>query len=80
MRTIRNRPPVLEPPAPSQLALPLERLTVRIPTAIEMTGIGRSKLYELIQSGDVEVVKVGRCTLITVASLKRFIDRSRQGG
>jgi excisionase family DNA binding protein len=60
-----------------QLALPLERLTVRIPTATEMTGIGRTKLYELIRSGEIETVKVGRCTLIVADSLKRLIERAR---
>lgn len=66
------------PPVPAQLALPLERLTVRIPTAIELTGIGRTKLYELIRSGEIETVKVGRCTLIIAESLKRLIERARQ--
>lgn len=53
----------------------LEPLTVRIPRAIEMTGIGRSKIYELIQSGALDVVKVGRCTLVTVDSIRRLVGR-----
>lgn len=53
----------------------VEPLTVRIPIAIRMIGIGRSKLYELIQAGEIDTVKVGRCTLITVESLKRFVER-----
>ena len=61
-----------------QLTLPLERLSVRIPTAIQMTGIGRSKLYELIASGDIETAKVGASTLIIVASLKRLIEARRR--
>jgi excisionase family DNA binding protein len=52
-------------------------ITVRIPEAIRLTGIGRSKLYELIASRDVEVVKIGRCTLIPVASLHALIDRAK---
>jgi excisionase family DNA binding protein len=55
-----------------------EPLTVRIPTAIRMTGIGRSKLYELIQSGDIEIVKIGTSTLIPVESLRQLIDRNRR--
>lgn len=54
-----------------------EPITVRIPTAIEMTGIGRSKLYELIASGDIETVKIGRCTLILVDSLRNMIESAR---
>lgn len=49
-----------------------EPLTVRIPMAIQLTGISRSRLYELIQSGDLEVVKVGRSTLIPYKSLKEL--------
>lgn len=55
-----------------------EPLTVRIPAAIRMTGIGRSKLYELIQSGDIEIVKIGSATLIPVESLRQLIDRYRR--
>ena len=57
----------------------VEPLTVRIPRAIELTGISRSKIYELIQSGDLEIVKVGRCTLISVASIKRLVINPSAG-
>lgn len=52
--------------------LPIEPMTVRIPTAIQLTGIGRSKLYQLIASGEIETVKVGASTLVSVASLRRL--------
>jgi excisionase family DNA binding protein len=55
-----------------------EPLTVRIPAAVRMTGIGRSKLYELIQSGDIDIVKIGASTLIPVDSLRKLIDRHRR--
>jgi len=58
--------------------IPLRPITVRIPDAIRMTGLGRSKLYELISSGDIETVKIGRCTLIPVESLYRLIDNARR--
>jgi excisionase family DNA binding protein len=51
-------------------AVTMEPLTVRISTAVQLTGISRSRLYELIQSGDLQVVKVGRSTLIPYRSLK----------
>ena len=38
-----------------------------------MTGIGRSKLYELIKAGDIATVKVGTITLITVTTLEAFV-------
>ncbi len=46
---------------------------MRIAVAVELTGICRSKLYELIASGHLETVKVGASTLILVASLKQLI-------
>ncbi len=52
----------------------LEPLAVRIPTAVQLTGISRSKLYELIESGDLEAVKVGRLTLIPFKSLRALIE------
>lgn len=54
----------------------LEPLTVRIPVAVKLTGISRSRIYELIQSGELEVVKVGRSTLIPYRSLKELIGLS----
>ncbi len=57
----------------------IEPLTVRIPDAIRLTGICRSKLYELIASGDLETIKLGRSTLIPVDSLRTLIDRARAG-
>ena len=44
----------------------------------QLAGIGRSKLYELIAAGGVDVVKIGASTLITVASLRRLIQKSRR--
>jgi excisionase family DNA binding protein len=66
-------------PCPDTLQLPLEPLTVRIPVAMQLVGIGRSKFYELIASGDIETIKIGRCTLIPTASLRRLIGRAREG-
>ena len=51
-------------------AVLIEPLTVRISTAVQLTGISRSRLYELIQSGELATVKVGRSTLIPYKSLK----------
>lgn len=34
-------------------------LTVRVSAAIRITGLGRSKIYELIAAGDIETVKIG---------------------
>lgn len=51
-------------------AIPIEPLTVRISMAVQLTGISRSRIYELIQSGELETIKVGRSTLIPYKSLR----------
>jgi excisionase family DNA binding protein len=43
-----------------------------------MLGIGRTKLYELISSGEIELIKIGKVSLIAVSSLQEFIDRHRE--
>ena len=50
-----------------------EPLTVRISRAVQLSGLSRSRIYELIQSGDLETHKVGRTTLIPYRSLKLLV-------
>lgn len=59
--------------------LALDPLTVRISEAVRLTGLCRSKIYELIASGDIETVKVGRCTLIPMASLRALVGQAGAG-
>jgi excisionase family DNA binding protein len=51
-------------------AVGLRPLTVTVPTALALTGIGRTKLYALIAEGKVKAVKVGSRTLVNFASLE----------
>lgn len=53
-------------------------ITVRIPDACRMIGIGRSKMYELIQEGRIETVKLGTSTLVMVDSITALIAGIRQ--
>ncbi len=52
----------------------IDPITVRISTAVRITGLSRSRIYELIQSGDLETVKVGRATLVQFQSLKSLVS------
>lgn len=54
------------------MAMPL---TVRVKEACRLTGIGRSKLYELIAADEIHTIKVGTITLIPMASLRLFLER-----
>lgn len=58
----------------------IEPLTVRISTAVRITGLSRSRIYELIQSGDIDTVKVGRCTLVQFESLKALTRSQAETG
>ena len=51
----------------------MDPITVRIPEAIRLTGLSRSRLYELLRDGEIDYIKVGSSTLILVESLRAFI-------
>jgi len=53
----------------------MERISVTVATAREMTGLGNTKIYELLASGQLKRVKIGRRTLITIASIRALIER-----
>lgn len=71
----RSAKSLAQAPAGIARARSRERLTVRIPVASEMLGIGRTKLYELIAEGEVDIIKIGKATLVTVSSLEALIER-----
>jgi excisionase family DNA binding protein len=52
-------------------------LTVRVADAAGLLGIGKTKIYELIGAREIEIIKLGRATLIIRASLEAFIERQR---
>jgi excisionase family DNA binding protein len=54
-------------------------ISVRIRGAVQLTGLSRSRLYELMKAGEIEFVKVGSSTLILTDSLKRFVEGKRTG-
>lgn len=56
---------------------PVEPICVRINDAARMIGIGRTKLYELISSGELETIKIGKATRVTAASLHELVRRLR---
>ena len=53
----------------------VEPICVRVNDAARMIGVGRTKLYELISSGELETVKIGKATRITTDSLHRLVER-----
>lgn len=50
-----------------------QRLTCTVGEACNATGLGRTKLYELIGAGCLDTTKVGRRRLISVHSLRALL-------
>ena len=57
-----------------QLKHMTEKLTVTIPQACELTGLGRSTIYRLFESGKLQRLKAGTRTLIRVDDLEAYIE------
>ena len=49
-------------------------IAVSIKEAARLSGIGRTKLYELIKADHLEARKSGQSTLVMVDSLVRYLD------
>jgi excisionase family DNA binding protein len=57
----------------------MEALCVSIPETKNLLGVGRTKIYELINEGRLEVVKIGRRTLVKTASIRALVEESTKG-
>jgi excisionase family DNA binding protein len=52
---------------------PLDPIAVTVPTALKLSGLGRTKLYELIALKQIRSGRVGKRRLINYESLKAFL-------
>lgn len=52
----------------------MDELLVSVEEAARRLGVGRSAMYELLASGQIGRVKVGRRTLVPVQELRRWVD------
>jgi excisionase family DNA binding protein len=50
-----------------------ETLSFTIPAFCSATGLGRSRVYELLAAGELKAVRCGGRTLIAADEAKRFI-------
>jgi hypothetical protein len=55
----------------------ISRKTATIPQFVDYSGIGRSKIYELLKHGVLESIRVGSRQLILLESYDRLIDAQR---
>lgn len=54
----------------------MEILTCTTNDAARSLGIGRTKLYELIGTGRLKTVKIGRRTLVKTDSIRMLVDEA----
>jgi len=52
-------------------------LTVTVEEAASIIGIHRSKAYELIRTGAIASIKIGRCRRIEVDECRAYVARQR---
>jgi excisionase family DNA binding protein len=55
-----------------------DRLLVPVPDACWLTGIKRSKMYELLAANEIESVKLGKSRLVVYEALVGFVEGLRQ--
>jgi excisionase family DNA binding protein len=58
----------------------VERILLTVEEAAERLSIGRTKVYELLATGALESVTIGRCRRIPVRALEPFVTKLRQTG
>lgn len=58
---------------------PMTTLLLSIPEVSKLIGIGRTKVYELIDEGSLDAVRIGARRLITAASVQAFVASLMQG-
>lgn len=59
---------------------PDQIITATIPDFCQMTHLGRTHVYEMMHSGKLQYIKMGKRTLIVVDSYRRLIERQLREG
>lgn len=54
----------------------MDVLTISIAKTVKVLGLGKTKVYELIDSRDLDTVKIGNRRLVKVDSIRRLIEKS----
>jgi excisionase family DNA binding protein len=60
----------------------MDKLLLRASEVGQLIGVGRSKAYQLIASGDLPSVRLGkgRCVRVPADGLRRWIEELRRTG
>lgn len=63
---------------PTSLVSQAERLTYSIAEAADVLGIGLTLAKELVRTGDLRSIKIGRRRLVARVDLELFVERCRE--
>lgn len=75
----RRRPEVDGSPIVNLTIQADDRLLLTVVEAARRLGISRSLLYELLATGEIEAIHVGRLRRIPADALTDYVDRQRVG-
>lgn len=59
------------------MASEIQRQWLTVKELMDLTGLGRSKCYEMIASGEVEAIKAGRSVRVSRQSIEEWAGRRR---
>jgi excisionase family DNA binding protein len=62
-------------PAPFEPHYGLRPLLVSVEQAAALLALGRTSIYQLINDGEIEPVKIGRSVRFVVAELEQFVGQ-----
>jgi excisionase family DNA binding protein len=57
--------------------VPAEKLAVNAEQAGQMLSLSRSKIYELMHSGELPFIKIGKSRRVLVSDLLKLIERNK---
>ena len=55
-------------------------ITTTISGFVRLTGISRSKIYELLAASEIEAIRIGARRLVVIDSYLRLVERKRELG
>jgi len=56
----------------------MEKLLYTAANLGELTSLGRSKVYELLQTGEIPSIRVGRAIRVSAKALEEWLERQRE--
>ena len=59
------------------MAVQAERIVFTVEEAAKRLGVGRTLVYALVRSGDIESIRIGRLRRIPCDALDDFVSRMR---